>query len=81
MPAINFNFISSNVKEFKLTKKRINLFSIKNGSQGCCLCSRNSLNRGNRTKMERSIEWANIFFLHDKSNSCGIFIAFLVVNQ
>ena len=51
MAAINFNFISNNVKGLKLAKKLIKLFehfkSKLASSDLCCFCSRNSLNQGN----------------------------------
>ena len=75
MPAW-YNFISNNVKGLKLTLKSTKLFEY--CSQWCSFCSRNSFNQGNQTKMERWIEWVNIFFSHGKSNSCRVFIAVFV---
>ena len=83
MPAINFNCISNNVKGLKLTKKWIKLFEYiksKLAPSAVRFARKNSCNQGNRKKMERWIEWANIF-LHGKSNSCGAFKYFLAVNQ
>ena len=56
MPAINFNYISNNVKGFKLTKKRIKLFEYfksKLAPSAVRFAQKNSFNQGNRTKMER----------------------------
>ena len=56
MPAINFNFISNNIKGLQLTKNRIKLFDYfisKLAPSGFLFASGNSFNQGNQTKMKR----------------------------
>ena len=55
-PAINFNFISNNVKGLKPTKKLIKLieyFKSKLAPSGVLFAQETHSTKGNRTKMER----------------------------
>ena len=79
MPANIFNFISNNVKGLKSTKKQIKLFEYFKSK-----LAPSSVLFAQETHSTKEIEqkWKDelngqIFFSHGKSNSCGIFIAFL----
>ena len=83
MAAIKFNFISNNVKGLKLTKKRIKLFKYfksKLAPSGVLFAQENHSIREIEQKWKDELN-GPIFFLNGKSSSCGVFIAFLAVNQ
>ena len=79
MPAINFNFTSTNVKGLKLTKKRIKLFEY---FKPKLAPSNVLLAQETHSIKEIGQNWKDklneqILFSHGKFNSCGVFIAFL----
>ena len=79
MPAISFNFISNNVKGLKSTKKRIKLleyFKSKLAPSGVLFAQETHSTKEIEQKWKDELN-GQIFFSHGKSNSCGIFIAFL----
>ena len=83
MPAINFNFISNNLKGLKLTKKRIKLFEyfiLKLAPSGVLFAQETHPAKEIEQKSKDELN-GQIFLLHGKSNSCGAFIAILAVNQ
>ena len=83
MAAINFKFISNNVKSLKLTEKRVNLFEYfksKLAPSGVLFAEETHSAKETEQKWNAELN-GQIFFSHGKSNSCGLCIAFLAVNQ
>ena len=77
MAAINFNFISNNVKGLKLTKKRIKLFEYfksKLAASGVLFAQETHSVREIEQKWKDELN-GQIFSLNGKSSSCGVFIA------
>ena len=78
MFAINFNFISNNVKGLKSTKKRIKLFEYfksKLAPSGVLFAQETHSTKEIEQKWKDELN-GQIFFSHGKCNSCGVFIAF-----
>ena len=79
MNAINFNFITNNVKGLQLSKKRLNLFEYfrdKLSSNGILFLQETHSTINNKLKWKGEFKGA-LFFSHGKSNSCGVLIGFL----
>ena len=78
MTAINFNFISNNVKGLKSSKKRIKLFEYfksKPAPSGVLFAEETHSNKEIEHKWKDESN-GQIFFSHGESNTCGVFIAF-----
>ena len=78
MSAINFNFISNNVKGLRSTKKRIKLieyFKSKFAPSGVLFAQETHYTKEIEQKWKDELN-GQTFFSHGKSNSCGVFIAF-----
>lgn len=79
MNAINFNFITNNVKGLQLSKKRLKLFEYfrdKLSSNGILFLQETHSTINNELKWKDEFKGA-LFFSHGKSNSCGVLIGFL----
>ena len=73
MPAINFNFISNNVKGLKSTKKRIKLFECfksKFAPSDVIFVQETHSNKEIEQKSNDELN-GQIFFSHGKSSLCG----------
>ena len=78
MPAINFDFISNNVKGLKLTKKRTKLFEYftsKLAPSGIIFVQETHSTKEIEQKWKDELNGQDSFS-YGKSNSCGVFIAF-----
>ena len=78
MSAINFNFISNNVKGLRSTKKWIKLieyFKSKFAPSDVLFAQETHYTKEIEQKWKDELN-GQTFFSHGKSNSCGVFIAF-----
>ena len=79
MNAINFNFITNNVKGLQLSKKCLKLFEYfrdKLSSNGIIFLQETHSTINNELKWKDEFKGA-LFFSYRKSNSCGVLIGFL----
>ena len=77
MAPINFNFISNNVKGLKLTKKPIKIFEyFKSKIFPSLVLFAQELIQPRKVNKDGKINWMCKYFLHGKSNLCGVFIAY-----
>ena len=77
---IKFNLISNSVRGLQSYKKRLNIFEyFKNKSvpNGILFLQETHSMKGNEIRWNDDF-YCQIHYSHGKSNSCGVFIAFLV---